>query len=74
MTADAAAAAQREPLRWRFGTAELDERGAALRVGGAPVALDRSGYDLLSHLVRHAGQVVEKDELLKVGWPGRVLE
>jgi hypothetical protein len=29
--------------RRRFGTAVLDERAATLEVGGAPVALDRSG-------------------------------
>ena len=71
MTADGAAAAQRGPLRWRFGVAELDERNGTLRVDGAPVALDRRGHDLLAHLVRHAGQVVEKDDLLRVVWAGR---
>jgi TolB-like protein/DNA-binding winged helix-turn-helix (wHTH) protein/Tfp pilus assembly protein PilF len=59
--------------RWRFGTAVLDERASTLEVGGAAVALDRSGYGLLVHLVRHSGQVVGKDELLRAGWPGRVV-
>src|SRR5262245_52203760 len=59
--------------RRRLGSAVLDERSATLEVAGAPVALDRSGYDLLAHMVRHAGQVVAKDELLRVGWPGRIV-
>lgn len=61
------------PPLWRFGDAELDESQARLTVDGAPVALDRSSYDLLVCLLRHAGDVVEKDELLRAGWPGRVV-
>jgi len=61
------------PVTWRFGTTELDEREMCLTIGGAIVPLDRSGYDLLLCLVRHAGEVVPKDELLRVGWPGRVV-
>lgn len=58
---------------WRFGTAVLDEQVAALRVAGATVELDRSSYDVLLALLRHAGEVVTKDELLEAGWPGRVV-
>jgi TolB-like protein/DNA-binding winged helix-turn-helix (wHTH) protein/tetratricopeptide (TPR) repeat protein len=57
----------------RFGSAELDEREMRLTVRGAAVSLDRSGYDLLLCLLQHAGEVVPKDELLRVGWPGRVV-
>jgi TolB-like protein/DNA-binding winged helix-turn-helix (wHTH) protein/cytochrome c-type biogenesis protein CcmH/NrfG len=61
------------PMIWRFGKAELDERDMRLTVDGTAVPLDRSGYDLLLCLVRRAGEVVPKDELLRVGWPGRVV-
>lgn len=64
---------QAKPGLWRFGAAELDERLAALRVAGAAVELDRSSYDILLALLRHAGEVVTKDELLEAGWPGRVV-
>jgi len=62
-----------QPGLWRFGRALLDERIAALHVNGAAVALDRSSYDVLLALLRHAGEVVTKEELLEAGWPGRVV-
>jgi non-specific serine/threonine protein kinase len=58
---------------WRFGAALLDEQLAELRVAGVRVDLDRSSYDVLLALLRHAGEVVTKDELLEAGWPGRVV-
>jgi len=62
-----------KPGLWRFGAVEVDERLAALRVAGAVVDIDRSSYDILLALLRHAGEVVTKDELLDVGWPGRMV-
>ncbi|HVI59428.1 MAG TPA: tetratricopeptide repeat protein [Luteimonas sp.] len=58
---------------WRFGAVALDERSAAVHVGTAVARLDRSSYDVLLALLRHAGEVVTKDELLEAGWPGRVV-
>jgi non-specific serine/threonine protein kinase len=58
---------------WRFGATVLDEQLAELRVGGLRMDLDRSSYDVLLTLLRHAGEVVTKDELLEAGWPGRVV-
>ena len=58
---------------WRFGAVVLDEQLAELRVAAARVELDRSSYDVLLALLRHAGEVVTKDELLEAGWPGRVV-
>jgi non-specific serine/threonine protein kinase len=58
---------------WRFGAAVLDEQLAELSVGGNRMELDRSSYDVLLALLRHAGEVVTKDELLEAGWPGRVV-
>lgn len=62
-----------QPGVWRFGSIVLDERVASLRVKDAAVDLDRSSYDVLLTLLRHAGEVVTKDELLDAGWPGRVV-
>ncbi len=61
------------PGQWRFGHVLLDEALASLSVNGVPVELDRSGYDVMLALLRHAGEVVTKDELLDAGWPGRVV-
>jgi len=58
---------------WRFGAVALDEQRAELRVAGVRAELDRSSYDVLLALLRHAGEVVTKDELLEAGWPGRVV-
>jgi non-specific serine/threonine protein kinase len=51
----------------------VDESTAQLRVDGTEVDLDRSSYDVLLALLRHAGEIVTKDELLESGWPGRVV-
>jgi non-specific serine/threonine protein kinase len=61
------------PGIWRYGEVVLDERIAAVRVGAVVAELDRSSYDVLLALLRHAGEVVTKDELLESGWPGRVV-
>lgn len=51
----------------------LDEQVAELRVAGQVVELDRSSYDVLLALLRLAGEVATKDELLEAGWPDRVV-
>lgn len=58
---------------WRFGQVSLDEATAQLHVAGTRVELDRSSYDVLLALLRHAGEIATKDELLEAGWPGRVV-
>jgi eukaryotic-like serine/threonine-protein kinase len=58
---------------WRFGAAELDERTLELRVRGETVALEPKPMEVLFHLLRHAGEVVTKDELAEACWPRRVL-
>ena len=59
--------------RWRFAEALLDERNLELSVGGQPVDLERKPLDVLLHLLRHAGEVVTKEELAEACWPGRIL-
>lgn len=61
------------PAVWRFAHVRYDEAQAQLWVDGRETFLERNGAALLSHFVRHAGQVVHKDVLLEVGWAGRIV-
>ncbi|MEO6227264.1 MAG: tetratricopeptide repeat protein [Thermomonas sp.] len=61
------------PACWRFAHVRFDEVQAKLSVHGADVPLERSGGALLSHLLRHAGELVHKDTLLEIGWSGRIV-
>lgn len=58
--------------RYRFGAAEFDEASFELRVGGLAVELERRPLEVLSLLLRHAGEVVTKEELLDTVWQGRI--
>jgi serine/threonine protein kinase len=58
-------------FRYRFGTAEFDAARFELRVGGAPVEIQRKPLEILACLLAHAGEVVTKDELLELVWEGR---
>ncbi len=55
---------------YRFGDFRLDVRNATLERDGAPLPLAPKAFSVLLHLVRHAGQLVTKDEFLDVIWPG----
>lgn len=57
---------------YRFGSAEFDEARFELRVAGLPVDVERRALDVLAYLLRHAGEVVTKDELLREVWAGRI--
>ena len=61
------------PSRWRFADVELDESAFELRVRGEQVALEPKPLEFLMCLLRHAGDVVTKDELLEALWAGRVV-
>jgi two-component system OmpR family response regulator len=50
------------------GDLRLDLRARAVRRGGVEVALTSREFDLLVHLVRRAGQVVSKREILAGVW------
>jgi DNA-binding winged helix-turn-helix (wHTH) protein len=41
---------------------------------GNPLGLTGKSFDLLVTLVRHAGHLLTKDELLRAVWPGVVVE
>lgn len=58
---------------WTFADCVLDERSLELKVAGLVVDLDRKPMEVLLHLLRHAGEVVTKDELAEAVWPGRIV-
>jgi len=58
---------------WRFGDAEFDEVKGKLSVAGRAIELDRSCPAILAELLRHAGEDVSKDTLLRAGWPDRIV-
>lgn len=61
------------PVCWRFGDHGLDERSLELRVSGTRVELARKPLELLMYFLRHAGEIVTKDDLLAAGWGTRIV-
>lgn len=61
--------------RWHFAGRDLDPTRGCLRVAGReqPQPLDRGSQGVLLALLERAGSVVDKDTLLRAGWPGRVV-
>jgi eukaryotic-like serine/threonine-protein kinase len=59
-------------FRYRFGNGEFDEARFELSVAGLPVDVERRALEVLGVLLRHAGEVVTKAELLAEVWAGRV--
>jgi DNA-binding winged helix-turn-helix (wHTH) protein len=53
----------------RFGSFELDEEARSLTLRGAARKMQPRVFDLLVYLVRNAGRVVPKDELMDALWP-----
>lgn len=59
--------------RWRFGQTLFDEAGGTLVVDGRTVEIDRNCVALLGALLRSVDQPLSKDDLLDIGWPGRIV-
>lgn len=57
---------------FRFGSAEFDEAKVELRVAGLRVEIEHRALAVLAYLLRHADEVVTKEELLRDVWSGRV--
>ena len=57
--------------RYRFGEVELDETRMQLRVAGQGVELEPRPLALLLELLRHAGEIVTREELIESVWAGR---
>lgn len=63
---------ERGTFSYRFGSAEFDEARFELKVAGLPVEVEKRALEVLAYLLRHAGEVVTKDELLEHVWAGRI--
>jgi non-specific serine/threonine protein kinase len=62
-----------EEYVWRFGEAEFNEARWELRVRGKLVDLEPKPLEILGQLLRFAGEVVTKEELLSSVWPGVIV-
>lgn len=58
--------------RYRFADCDFDATAGELRVAGKPVPLEPRPTRLLAELLRHAGEVVTKEELMQSVWDGRI--
>lgn len=59
---------------FRFGRFELRPSERLLLADGEVVTLGSRAFDLLACLVVHRDQVLPKDRLMELVWPGRVVE
>ena len=59
---------------YRFGSLELQPDQRRLLADGRPVALGPRAFDVLLALAERAGQLVSKNDLLDLVWPGLVVE
>lgn len=59
---------------YEFGPFRVDPQKQILLRGGEPIALTPKAFQLLLVLVRRAGDVVTKDELMKAVWPDTFVE
>ena len=57
------------PMQMHFGPFVLDEEARALMLRGEAQHVQPRVFDLIAYLVRNAGRVVPKDELLDALWP-----
>jgi DNA-binding winged helix-turn-helix (wHTH) protein len=63
-----------ERERYSFGDVTLDVSEHRLQRGGNDVPLSPKAWDVLLHLVRRAGHLVSKQELLDAVWPSAFVE
>ncbi|MBL8592589.1 MAG: winged helix-turn-helix domain-containing protein, partial [Devosia sp.] len=56
-------------MQMHFGPFVLDEEARALMLRGEAQHVQPRVFDLIAYLVRNAGRVVPKDELLDALWP-----
>jgi DNA-binding winged helix-turn-helix (wHTH) protein/TolB-like protein/Tfp pilus assembly protein PilF len=64
-----------EPAIFVFDEYTLDaEKRLILKGDGSPVGLTPKVFDLLLYLVRHGGEIVDKDELMSEIWADTIVE
>jgi len=59
---------------YEFGFFRLDPAKRVLSMDGKPLPLTAKVFDTLLVLVERRGQLVEKDELMKLLWPDSFVE
>jgi Tol biopolymer transport system component/DNA-binding winged helix-turn-helix (wHTH) protein len=57
------------PQNWRFGAFEVEGRTAELRRNGVAIRLQEQPSQLLLYLLRHAGEIVTREDLRAQLWP-----
>ena len=62
-----------ESKSYRFDRFVIDSRSSCLRREGKPVPLRPKSFDALLYLVRNAGRLVSKDELIEKIWPNVIV-
>jgi len=65
---------QSEPVRFRFGTFELDLKNSQLLDNGRVAPLQAKPLTLLAELVRRSGQVATRAELATLLWPSTFVQ
>ena len=65
---------QTEQSFYEFGPFCVDTLKRLLLRDGRPVPLTAKAFDTLLTLVRHSGQDLDKDELMKTVWPDTIVE
>lgn len=61
-------------MTYEFGPFQLDAAERTLSCEGKPVTLTPKVFDLLFVLVRNAGRVLQKEELMREVWPNTAVE
>jgi eukaryotic-like serine/threonine-protein kinase len=59
---------------YEFGPFRVDAEKELLLRAGQPVALTPKTFQILLALVRHSGELVTKDEIMKAVWPDTFVE
>jgi TolB-like protein/DNA-binding winged helix-turn-helix (wHTH) protein/Flp pilus assembly protein TadD len=59
---------------YEFGAFRLDAEKRSLERDGQVVALAPKAFDMLLVLVRHHGEVLDKDRLMELLWPDQIVE
>jgi DNA-binding winged helix-turn-helix (wHTH) protein len=69
----ASGAAGADAVVWHFANIVFDEGAMELRVAGRTTDAEPKAMELLQLLLRRAGEVVTRQEILDAIWPGRII-
>jgi TolB-like protein/Flp pilus assembly protein TadD len=61
-------------VSYEFDRFRLDPGKRCLLRDGVPLSLTSKAFDTLFHLIRHQGQVVSKQDLMRAVWPDTIVE